>query len=280
MELKPSVFEYGDYRAFLNDHFLKSKVKKKTWSYGAWARQLGLKSSSTLIMILNGGRNPGPKLVQKLANQMKLKGAEVSYFEDLVRLSKVKNDQSLRVLLMERLKERHPKKHFQFLDAATFKAISSWHFYALREMVELPSFREDPEWISKILRFHVSPGEVQNAIEILVDKKLLKRTSAGKLTTSSTALDSGTDIANEGLKRFHEQMLDNARTSIRKCEVSDRDITGLTVALPHKNIARAKSMIRKFEEDFMSLLGSEPGEDIYQLEVAFFPLTKIGEHKI
>ncbi|MGK5089741.1 TIGR02147 family protein [Bdellovibrionota bacterium FG-2] len=76
-----TVLEYGDYRTYLKDRFESEKKRRKHWSYGVWAKELGLQSSSTLIMILNGDRNPGPKLIQQLARYLKLNNTESAHFE-------------------------------------------------------------------------------------------------------------------------------------------------------------------------------------------------------
>src|SRR5688572_29633530 len=83
---KMAIHDYLDYRDFLRDYVKGKRVANPQWSFAVWARQLGLKSPSTLIMIVNGQRHPSSKLAQTLAAQLKLNTNDTRYFLDLVKL--------------------------------------------------------------------------------------------------------------------------------------------------------------------------------------------------
>jgi len=268
-----SVFNYTDYRSFLKDAYTVQKQLRPRWSYGSWARQLGLKSSSTLIMIFNGQRNPGPILTKTLAEKLKLNPKETEYFCDLVALHKNRGDIERTVFLMEKLAKRRTGRTFEFLDHQAFSAVSHWHYYAIRELVQLPDFVEDVEKICKSLCFQVSPKQVSEAIATLIHLKLLARDGKRGLRISDTNIDTTSDTADEGIKRFHEQTLENARESLRLFQPSEREIVGTTFPVNRTQMAKAKKLIRKFQEDFADVLEDSSGDAIYHLEIAFFPVA-------
>lgn len=269
-----SMLNYVDYRTFLKDRFDAKKRKRRSWSYGVWARELDLASSSTLIMIMNGDRNPGPRLTEALIRNLKLSGTEASYFIDLISLAKAKGDSRMKVLLMERLGSRLPGGKFSVLSHDNFAAISSWHFYAIRELVQLGSFREDPDWICRKLKFKVTPRQARQAIQTLLRLNLLCRNPDGTLGQASGHVDTATDIADEGLKRFHEQMLEHAKTSVRATDPALRQISGTTFPIHMKNLPKVKELIRKFQAQLCAACEEPGGDAVYHLEISFFPLTK------
>lgn len=70
-------------------------------------------------------------------------------------------------------------------------------------------------------------------------------------------------------------MLENAKASLRKVPVIERQISGLTIAVSRNDLSDAKEFIRKFENEFINRFGKNDGADaVYQLHTAFFPLTK------
>ncbi len=275
------LFQYVDYRSYLNDYYRHKKQEQKTWSYGVWANKMGLKSPSTLIMLLKGQRNPGDELTKNFIHYFKFKEKEAEYFKDLVQLKKCKHDVSTSVALMEKLAKQRKLEKFPLLDHDTLLSISSWYFDAIRQMVKWPTFTEDPKIISEILNFKVTPKEVKEAIDTMLRLKLLQRDSEGKLRLEHRHTNTSDDIASEGLKRFHEQVLDNATKALRTIEPKERQISGVTMAMKKENLVKAKELIRKFEDDFCALIEGEQNEadSVFQLEIAFFPLTKEKKDK-
>lgn len=276
----PSVFHYSDYRSFLKDAYATQKKYRPRWSYGSWARQLGLKSPSTLVMILKGQRNPSSQLTHALANRLHLSSKETEFFFDLVQFQKFRQNAAMSALLMEKLTKisrQNSGRAFKFLDHQTFSAISSWYFAAIRELVQLSDFREDPEWICRRLLFPVTPKAAREAIEILLKLGLLERKPNGRLSLAQGELDTVSDVADEGVKRFHEQVLENAKTSLRRTPPSQREIVGTTFPVPHSKMGKAKQLIRKFQQEFCDLLEESPSDAIYHLEIAFFPVAFSGD---
>lgn len=272
MERTEKVFEYTDYRCFLNDFFENQKKRRDYWSFGKWAQELKIKSPSTLIMLLRGQRNPGKTLIEKLAHYFRFDSEEAGYFRDLVKLHKAKDDIEMSVLLMEKLAEKHSGRQFQILDLQTFSAISNWYYYAIRQLVRLPGFREDPERISGTLNFKVTPKEIKDAFATLLRLGLLVRDEKGKLHLGPKSLDTPTDIASEGIKRFHEQVLENFRHGIRSISPDRREVSGRTFSMRARDLPKAKKLIRKFHYDLCGLLESDKGDSVFHLETALMPL--------
>lgn len=274
MEPQLPLANHSDYRVYLRDFYQQKKKASPRWNYAVWARQLKVKSPSTLIMILNGQRHPGPALVQSLIRFLKLSEDEADQFQDLVRLQKAKADPEMTIFLLEKLRKRRPNAGFRLLEPNEFYAISNWYYYAIREMVRLPEFKEDANWISEQLLFHVTPRKARMAIETMLRLNLLGRNESGKLFITSKHLDTSRDIADEGLKRYHEETLLNARESVRRVEVSRREISGGCFAIRTADLPEAKKRIAKFQRELCDLLEMPEPDAVYQLEISLFPLSK------
>lgn len=266
-----SILNYTDYRSYLRDHMKAVKSRNPRFSFQAWARRMGLRSQSTLVMIVNGQRNPGPALVEDIINDLRLEGREASFFRDLVFLEKCPTDSRNRVAIMERLASLHPNKQFKAIDAQTFRTISNWHYYAIRELVDLPDFQEDPAWIQRRLRSPVTKPEIVDAIETLVNLSLLKRDENGRLKYEQY-VNTGFDVPDEGLRRYHRQILAMAQTSLEEVHPLDREVSGMTFTLKKADMKKAKTILRQALDE-IARLGQARCDEVYHVEFALFPLT-------
>ncbi|MBL7669709.1 MAG: DUF4423 domain-containing protein [Bdellovibrionaceae bacterium] len=279
-----SILVYSDYRRFLRDHAKWKRRENARWSIGVWARTLKLGATTSLTMVLNGQRNPGPSITNRLIEYFNFKAQEREYFLDLVEIAKVRQagptDDHLRSLLASDLKklrlENQSKKLNQskLVDQRTFLKISSWRCYVIRQMTLLENVFHDPASIAASMIFSTSPAEIEEAINSLLKVGLLRKSKEGRLRRVSKFVKTENDVADEGLKRFHEEMIGHALKAVRKIDVKEREITGLTLAIKRSQIGEAKELIRRFVREFEKLGGQNGADQVSQLNVQFFPITK------
>lgn len=275
MNVEAPVFDFTDYRSFLKTHFMRRREKKREFSLRLWSQKLGMNGPSALSMILNGTRHPGAELLDRLIDYFRFSNQETKYFKYLVKLAKVNGNGEKTAFVLKELQKLHPEKEFRLLDASIFDAMSNWYYFALRELIATKDFKEDYNWISKRLNRKVPPTEIKRVIEKMLGLGILKRSKNGKLFQADEQVTTTTDIASEALKQFHHQMMNLAQESLRGVLPDHREITGATLNIDPKKIDVAKKLIREFRISFSKLVGEHYGEEVYQLNIQFFPLTKL-----
>ena len=67
-----NIFRYTDYQKYLNDVFSHRKREDKLFTYGKWAKEIGISSMSGLTMVLKGQREAGKQLQIKLIKNLDL----------------------------------------------------------------------------------------------------------------------------------------------------------------------------------------------------------------
>ena len=268
-----SVTQFLDYRTFLSAHVQEQKQRNPRWTFGAWAKRLGLKGTASITRVVHGSRDPGPELVDTLVRYFKFNDRDSEYFKDLVRLHKMKKDPRLAALLMEKIGKKYPNGAMKVLDEKTLHVISNWYVLTVREMLRLQNFTSDPESIARKILFEVTPKEVSHALKILVDVGLLELNSNGKYGIRDASLNTSDDVASEAIKCYHEQMLEFAKISLRETPVEQREISAQIICIKKENIYHAKELIRDFQDKFRKLLEVDQGDAVYQFQVQFFPLA-------
>lgn len=268
------IFNYSDHRLFLQYHLESKKKQTPSWSLGQWAKHLGLANTASLSNIIKGRRSPSDSVQKSITNYFNFNKEESEYFSTLVKLYRYKDDPELSVHFMEKLGNLHPDKKFSLLDESSFRSISYWYYYVVREMVKMKNFVEDPQWIAKHLYFKVTPAQISMAIEELLKLKLLKRDKQEILIYSDKNILPPQDIASEALKRFHEGTLENAKKAIREIDVNQREFFSLVFSFKNEDMVEAKKDIRKFFNDFNSKFDKAEADNVYQLNIQFYPNIK------
>lgn len=278
-----TLFEYSDYRSFLNAHAQTQRQRLKNWSYGVWARQLNLSATASLTMVLNGQRKPGPKMAQQFAKYFSFNERERRYFFDLVQLEKVQHDSHLKVLVLEELRRLSPKGQFQFLDDKTFSLISNWYFYALRQMCRMSPPLQDAEDIRARLLFPLTRPKIRAAIQSMCELGLLEKdSSTGALRATAAHLKTSEDIQSEALRRFHEEVLKLSQQSVRKFSPQERELRAVTLSFSTAQLPQVQARIREFSDALAEEFGVDGGDSVFQLAIQFFPLARMikkGRHK-
>lgn len=264
---------FTDYRAFLKTYAYEAKKRNGQWTLGVWAHQLELKDTSSLTKIINGQRHPGVDVANKLCTFFKFNSRDRMYFNDLVALYKNQDNPRLCVALLEKMGKKFPQSDLAIIDTRSFEFFSLWYALPLREMVRLPWFKEDHEWLASQFKFKVTAPEIRKALDLMLSIGLLKR-EEGKLEISHGRVTSTFDQKNEGIKIYHEKSLDNAKLALNEQELLMREFMACCMAFNVENMPKAKELIREFKEKFEELMEENNGTQIYQLQVQFYALTK------
>ncbi len=257
--------------AFLRELFLMRKRKNPSYSTRSFARDIGI-SQTLFSLVINGKRH----LTTKQAAQISI----------LLGLSKEKTDQFLKSTLLHlpssskaikklRIKENFTKNSLsKIFDLENFKAISEWYHIAILDLSTIRGFVSDPKWIAR--RLGITSIQANDAIERLISLAFLKRKN-GKLEKTSERIHFTTQKAEVAARHFHQQMIDLGRKALDKTDIRSfkaREISGTTMAVRRDRIDEAKEKIREFQKELADLVSDGECDEVYQLNVQFFPLTQ------
>ena len=160
-----NVFNFQDYRTYLRATFDAIKQTNDRWSYGVWAKILRLGGASVLTNIINGKKQVGVKVEQRLVEFFSFNKQEEMYFKSLVSLDRAKKDPLIWREVVKNIRRDFPRKSAELLDERVWALISKWYYVALLEMAHLKEYRSDPEWLQKHLFFKVTIGEIEKALQ-------------------------------------------------------------------------------------------------------------------
>jgi uncharacterized protein (TIGR02147 family) len=269
------VFQYDSYPEYLQDYVEFKKLQKKNWSISTWAKSLDLSTTSSLTNIIQGRRPPSHKMALKIIETItEASDLEKTYFILLVELFKSSDNASLKESITKRMGSIKPKNTFKQITGDQLSKISNWYSYAIREMVNLKHFKRDPQWIAQKLSPQISEKEVENTLSSLLKIGLLSVDKNGKLSLSSESFETSTDLQSSFLRNYHKSTLNLAIEKIDSCSVDKRHFNATTISLRKEDLQAAKLFIENTRREFLGNFDKPGGDEVYNLSLAFFPLTE------
>lgn len=272
---RPNVFEYLDYRQFLKNLFEFKKSQATSFSHRLFARLAGLKSSNFLKLVIDGKRNLSLKGISQFAKAFKLSAKETDFFQNLVLFNQSATTEEKNRYFEKILQSKsyHEVKH---LEASQYAYFSNWYLVALRELVRLPGFREDPNWINRKLKIKLAPSEVKKALEVLLELKLIRRDTHQKLHQTDQKLVTPSEIADLTVLNFHREMMRKAMESLETSRTVHRDISALTLTVTKEQYLKIRERLAQVRREILALAseGQSP-EAVYQLNLQLFNLSDV-----
>lgn len=243
----------------LTEH-LKSELEARSrrnqnYSLRSFARSLKI-DSSTLSAILRGKRPLSPKTAKRILDELELDPETKSKYLG----ASFGIDH-----------QRGGERKFTQLDNEALEVICGWEHYAILSVLELSHFPGTVTAAAK--RLNISTGVVIPALHRMERLGLVERrghqwASLGKQLTTTQG------IQNAALRKANREYIEKALYSLYQHATSERDISGITMAISNKKLPQAFEMIRDFRRKLCSFLEDGVKDEVYRLNVQLFPLKK------
>jgi uncharacterized protein (TIGR02147 family) len=278
MDQNNDIFQYSNYRDFLRDYYKATKKNLAGFSYETLAGRAGFSSPSFLKLVIDGKRSLTKESVVKLCRALKFNKASADYFENLVFFNQAKAIEE-KLLFLKKMDQHRKRNNPDRIRPAEYKYLEKWYLPVIREMVDLPGFKENPENIKQALSFPVKPKDITDALHFLITSGYLSRDGQGKLVKQTPTLATGEVGAEEILsaivRQYHLTMVRLAEKAVSEMPISERSVTNTTLALSQKSYEIALKRMEQARMELLELAKSDAQTDrIYQLNINMFPITK------
>jgi len=272
---KPNLFDYFDYRDFLQDFYHFHKKRNSAYSYRLFARKAKLGSPNYLKLVVDGKRRITDRTLFQFSRGLGLSRDEEKYFRELVMYQEVSDPDSKELHLKALMKYQEKQRTPTPLSESKSKALSDWHHLVIRELVSTKGFQEDPQWIAKRLGGKITASQATESLDLLLSLKLLRRNTEGKLEQSEPLLTSSGDVPGHLLRSLHRFYLRKALASLFSVPVDKRELSGLLLAIPSHRIKEAKEEIKEFRKKMNRKYGMDKNaEEVFFAGLYLFPVTQ------
>lgn len=234
----------------LKDELLKRQNKNPHYSLRSFAKFLEV-APGALSEILSGKRALSTKMTLKISKKLGLSNMEVK------ELFVEGNFQKRRELMLE---------------SDLFNVISNWYHFALLNLIDTKDFVWSVTWISK--RLGISVLQVKESLELLERVELIRKKENIYEVIEHGTIKSPEGIPSEAIKKYHDTILNKAKNSLYEQDIEERDISGISFVLNHRDLENLKEDIARFQDEIIEKYGQGKKEEVYHLEMALFRMSE------
>jgi uncharacterized protein (TIGR02147 family) len=268
-----TIFEFMDYREFLQYLFEEKKKIHDFYSYRLFSRKAGFKSPNFLKLVIDNERNLTKESVFKFAKAFDLNKKETDYFENLVFLNQSKTLEDKNRYLTRLMKHR-VKKDVHTLESSQYEYYSNWYLPIVHEMITAHDFHDDFKKLGSMIIPAVTAQDVEKSIALLLKLDLVEKDIDGRYTKTYASLTTGPQVRSVAVANYHKAMIQLASESIERFPSEKRDITSVTLSVSEETCDIIKHKLQALRKELLALAESESApRKVIQVNLQLFPLS-------
>jgi uncharacterized protein (TIGR02147 family) len=269
-----SIFDYSDFRKFLDDYYKSSKKEKSYFSYRYIASRVGFKSAGHFTQILNGQANLSQHLISRFIDFLKFSRREAEYFELLVNFNQAKTQDDKKRYFERMAKYKEIK--MRILNPDEYEFYRKWYYAAICDILSFYPFKGDFHELARMVEPAISPAKARTAIELLEKLHLIRANENGVYEKTDTAISAGSQGNSIALTNHAIEMIDLAKDSISRLPKEDRNISWVGVAVSPPTFETIQEEIRALRKRIIAYAQEDmnPEKRVYHFNMQFFPLSK------
>lgn len=273
---KINIYDYSDYRKFLQEFYELEKSLDSSFSYRVFAAAVGM-DASLLLKILQGKRHISPKCIDDFVNFFHFKDAKAEYFREMIAYGKAKNDKDVRSHF-ETLQKMRPAACRE-LDEARYRYFQQWYYPMIRSALDVFNYRgtQDAAALGECCIPKLSASQVENAVDALLQLGLARANKDGRVVPTDAHLKTMEHWLSACISDYQSSIAELAGKSIQNTPKEKRDISTLTMALDSQQIDKIREILAKTRKAIVNVVNAMPPQicdSVYQLNFQLFPMMK------
>lgn len=273
----PQIQLYLDYREFLRDYCAFRKSQNPRFSQRTFAREAGLSlsSSSLLPAIIKGRRNLSQNLRARFGKAMKLGERDFRYFDLLAQFNQAKEMPAKNFFFAGLSKFRRSRA--QVVSETQYRFFSKWYYSAVRNYFGVDQKQRHPAVIASRLFPPITPAQVEEAILLLLELGLIKKTGSGYMV-ADPHINTEKDVQAMAACQHVRELTGMAMQVFESVPPEARQYNALMFSVTQEGFQAIKDRVRSFQEELREIISHDGKVDrIYTLTMLLFPNSKLPE---
>lgn len=272
------VLEYTSYRQYIADYYAEKKAKSAfTWQ--EFAKKAGFSSPVYLKYVSEGRFNLSDEATARVASAMSLVDYEQEYFREMVQFDHAKTDDEKKSSFNRMLAIANAHK-VKIIEADSYRFFEDWKNPVLRELApSMPGAK--PLALARACRPEITAAEVSDSLSFLVKANLLQKDEDGNYVQTDRSVTTGPMTATPvAVRTLHRQMGEFALDAIEGVAQTERHFSGLTLGITRDAYEKIVQEIAECRKRIIAIAREdEATEEVYRLNMQFFPMTKKSFNK-
>ncbi|NLG19159.1 MAG: TIGR02147 family protein [Fibrobacter sp.] len=275
MRTQINLFEYQDYRSFLQDYYKEQKEQKKKFSYRYFSEKAGIKAPSFLFYVIEGKRNLTKGTILKISQAIGFNRQEEEYFEYLVFFNQAKTIVE-KTEYYSRLVEIRKPIDIAVIDKDRYEYYSAWYHSVIREVVTFFDFKGDFERLGAFLVPQIRATEAKKSIFLLEQLGFIEQDKDGHFYQTQNLINAKPGVSDAFvIEKFQVSMLQMAMQAYDRTEIHDRMMTSTTFSISRETFDLFKLRIRELHNQLMEMARIDGSPEFAcQLTLNLFPVSR------
>ena len=266
------LFDYDDFRKFLQDYFEEQKKMRAVFSHRFFAAKAGFSSSSYCLNVIRGRFNLTPKSIEKIAKAMDFEPLQKAYFEALVQYNQAQQvderDQAWEQILQ--IRKQIEFTHITTREQAYF---SKWYYPVIRELAADSQWHGDYRILARSLTPQITTEEAREAVKNLLEWGLLKK-EGERYERVSQMLDAA-EIPPIALRKIRREYIQHAIGAVESMPKDERFAAFTTLAMSESSYNYAVDVLEEARKKIIARAANDLDvERVYEMMLVAFPMSK------
>jgi uncharacterized protein (TIGR02147 family) len=267
------LFDYDDFRKFMQDYFDEQKKLRAVFSHRFFAAKAGFSSSSYCLNVIRGRFNLTPKSIEKISKAMDFEPLQKEYFEALVQYNQAQQvderDQAWKQILQIR-------KQIEFTHVTTREQayFSKWYYPVIRELAADTQWHGDYRVLARSLTPQITTEEARDAVKNLLEWGLLRKLDDGRYVQTSQMLDAA-EIPPIALRQIRREYIQHAIGAVESMPKDERFAAFTTLAMSESSYNYAVEVLEEARKKIIARASNDTNvERVYEMMLVAFPMSK------
>jgi uncharacterized protein (TIGR02147 family) len=273
----PNIFNYTDFRKYLNDYYLERKKETPWFSYNSFSQKIGFKNKGFIYNIIHQNKNLSTSSIIKISQAIGLSNNEAEYFENLVLFNQA-GDLKEKNYYYDRLsgvqsKNKNNGKALQ-LHKNQYEFYSTWYHGAIRSLIDMFPFKDDYKWLAKNVFPSITIKQAKSSVELLEKLELITKNEEGYYRLANVNIKTGSEIRNLAVQNFYREGAQLAIRALDLLPADKRNISGLTLGISKKTYDAICEDIKELRAKIINRVNQDnESNSAYQLNFHLYPIT-------
>jgi uncharacterized protein (TIGR02147 family) len=273
-----NLFDFTDYKAYLEHYFQDKKNENPRFSYQLFARKIGFNNRGFIYNIIKGSTRISKSHCIKISKALGNSKNETEYFENIVFYTQAKNEEEKSCFLERALKVRTIKKaEVQCTSKDQYEFYSKWYHSAIRSIIGMFPFKDDYDLLGRKLSPPISALQVKKSVQLLERLGMVIKGEDGSYRLSDKSIRIGSDISQTAKNNFHAECTELAKNAIITTPVESRNVISLTLGISKSTYKVILDETEQFKNRIIEIAAATDTADrVYQYQLILFPLSNDG----
>ena len=267
------LFDYDDFRKFMQDYFDEQKKMRAVFSHRFFAAKAGFSSSSYCLNVIRGRFNLTPKSIEKISKAMDFEPLQKEYFEALVQYNQAQQvderDQAWKQILQ--IRKQIEFTHITTREQAYF---SKWYYPVIRELAADTQWHGDYRVLARSLTPQITTEEARDAVKNLLEWGLLRKLDDGRYVQTSQMLDAA-EIPPIALRQIRREYIQHAIGAVESMPKNERFAAFTTLAMSESSYNYAVEVLEEARKKIIARASNDTNvERVYEMMLVAFPMSK------